>query len=233
MKAYFLFFLFIVSTFSCAKNVTNTQASLDENIVYKPANSQKKKFMSCNFFADDTFRGYIYRSSSKDDCFHIDIIESPQELLKNEDLFLQVYPFKIFRDELNYGYAQTIYTVPKQDSNKPLMQSQMIDTHIVLAELELEPDYFFLDHNLEVCDIDEQWDGLQLVVYERRQGQSEPVPIRITKFLNPPFLIHPEFFREKAGVKLAVYHPFLDFIPELKSEPDKYYEIAEELCSHF
>lgn len=218
--------------FSCAQKMTVSLSSKAENIAYKPDSSHKKKFMTCNFFSDETFRGYIYRSSLQKDCFHIDIVKSPQELLKNEDLFLQIYPFKISNDEFEYGFAQSISTVSKFEKNKPLMKSQIIDTHIVQVELDLEADHFFLDHNLEICHVDEQWQGLQLVIYERRQEQEEPVAIRITKFLTPPFLIHPEYFRDKMGINLAAFHPFLDSIPQFKSEPDSYYKMAEQLCSH-
>ena len=211
--------------------MTNLQSSVGEKTIYKRYGSSKHKFMTCNFFADESFRGYIYPSVGDKSCFDIDIAKSPQEFLRNEDLFLQVYPFKIFRDELNYGSAKTIYTVSKYKNSEVLIQSQIIDNHIIQVELELETDHFFLDHSLQVCDIEEEWDGLQLVIYERREGEKEPAPIRITKFLTPPFLIHPEYFKETKGVSLGAYHPFLDFIPELKSEPKAYYELAENLCS--
>ena len=231
MKTIFLLF-FSLFMLSCAQEVTVSQASVDENILYQPENLSKKKFMTCNFFSDETFRGYIYRPSSKDSCFHIDIVESPKELLRNEDLFLQIYPFRIFKDEYEYGFSQAIHTRSKFDKHKILIKSQIIDTHIVQVELDATADHFFLDHTLEICDLDETWQGLQLVIYERRGYNEESVPIRITKFLIPPFLIHPEYFREQAGVNLAAFHPFLEYIPEFKSKPDSYYKLAEKLCSH-
>ena len=231
MKAFFLL-IFAVFMLSCAQQSILSQASVDENRAYSLRESDKKKFMTCNFFADETFRGYIYRPPSKKNCFHIDIVESPEELLKNEDLFLQIYPFKILRDELDYGFAQTIYTRSKMDKERVLIKSQLIDTHIIQVELDLSTDYFFLDHVLEICDLDDKWKGLQLVIYERRQGQEGAVPIRITKFLNPPFLIHPEYFRDRAGMDLTAYHPFLDYISKFKSNPESYYELEERMCSH-
>ena len=233
MKFIFLLF-YAVFLFSCAQKVSTLKSSLNEseNIIYQSALSNKRKFMTCNFFSDETFRGYVFHSSGLDNCFHIDITESPKELLKNDDLFLQIYPFRVSEDGLEYGLSQTIYTLPKFDKQKVLIKSQIIDTHVVQVELDQEADHFFLDHTLEVCSLDEKWQGLQLVIYERRQGQEEPIPIRITKFLKPPFLIHPEYFRDKAGNGLAAYHPFLELIPDLKSEPGSYYKLAEQLCSH-
>ena len=232
MKLIFLLF-YSVFLFSCAQKVSTLKSSSNksEDIIYQSSLSSKKKFMSCNFFSDETFRGYISHSSEQDNCLHIDITESPKELFKNDDLFLQIYPFRVSEDEMEYGFSQTIYTLPKLDKKKVLIKSQIIDAHVVQVELDQEADYFFLDHTLELCSLDEKWQGLQLVIYNRRERQKEPIPIRITKFLKPPFLTHPEYFRDKAGNGLAVYHPFLEFIPELKSEPGSYYELAEQLCS--
>ncbi|MCZ0932877.1 MAG: hypothetical protein OXJ52_06985 [Oligoflexia bacterium] len=229
MRAFFIF-LFAGLILSCSQKVTAPQTSLDESAVYQSVALNEKNYMSCNFFADETFRGYIYRSSSNDNCLHIDITESPKALLRNEDLFLQIYPFRALKDDIEYGFSLPIYTAHKFDTEEVLIKSQVIDTHLIQVELGLEADHFFLDHVLEICDLDEKWTGLQFVIYERRQEDS--VPIRITKFLKPPFLVHPEYFREKEGSGLAAYHPFLDYIPEFKSEPNRYYKLAEQVCSH-
>ena len=231
MKTIFLL-LFSSFVMSCAQETLVRQASLDENIIYQPEILSKKKFMACNFFADETFRGYIYRPSSKSSCFHIHITEGPKEFLRNEDLFLQIYPFRIFRDEHEYGFSQTIHTRAKFGEQKILIKSQLIDAHIVQVELKETADHFFLDHTLEICGLDKKWQGLQLVIYERRDYHEEPVPIRITKFLVPPFLIHPEYFRDKKGINIAAFHPFLEHIPDFKSKPDGYYRLAEQMCAY-
>ncbi|MCY4321341.1 MAG: hypothetical protein OXC37_02910 [Bdellovibrionaceae bacterium] len=230
MRALILLF-FTGVMLSCAQKISLFQASsVDESYNSNPFDS--KNFMTCNLFSDITFRGYVYRPASKDNCFHLDIIESPKELLKNEDLFLQIYPFRFNEDNIEYGLAKKINTVAKFNTEDILIQSSIIDTHIVQVELDLESDQFFLDHVLEVCDLDDKWQGLQIVIYERRDASEDAIPIRVTKFLNPPFLIHPEHFREEMGLDLAAYHPFLDYIPKFKSEPTKYYDLAEDFCSH-
>ena len=226
---YILLFLFCL--LSCSQKVNAPGHSLDTALIYQSTSADKKNYMSCNFFADETFRGFIYHSPLKENCAYIDITESPKKLLKNEDLFLQIYPFRSHKDEIDYGSSLSIYTVNKFNKQKVLMKSQVIDTYIVQVELKLEADQFFLDHLLEVCDLDKKWQGLQFVIYERREEEEDPAPIRITKFLIPPLLAHPEYFREQKGSALAAYHPFLDHIPEFKSNPNNYYELADKLCS--
>ena len=117
-----------------------------------------------------------------------------------------------------------------EKEKKLLMESKIIDTYLIETQLGLEPDYFFLDHLLEICDVGSGWKGLQLVIYERRVNQDEPALIRITKFLLPPFLTHPGHFREKNGAALAAFHPFLELTADFKSKPSSYYDLAEEMC---
>ena len=230
MRTYLIVLLCV--NLSCAQKVKAPEKSAEETFIYKSSDFSGKNYMTCNFFADETFRGYIYHPPLKKECIHIDITESPKELLRNDDLFLQIYPFRSLKDSIEYGSSLAVHTISKFDKKKILMKSQIIDTHIVQVELGLEPDHFFLDHILEICNWDKKWQGLQLVIYERRLNQEEPVYIRTTKFLNPPFLVHPDYFREQRGVALAAYHPFLKHIPEFKSKPNRYYELAEEVCSH-
>ena len=229
MKAIYL--LLVIFILSCAQKISSTGAPQEEAVIYKSTHLKKKNYMTCNFFADETFRGYIY-SSSKNNCAYIDITHSPKELLRNDNLFLQAYPFLIKGEEIKYGSSLAIHTIPKFKTDKVLMKSQIIDTYIIQVELDLEADQFFLDHNLELCGLDNKWHGVQFVIYERRIAQEEAVPVRITKFLKPPFLIHPEYFRDKQGSALAAYHPFLEYIPEFKSEPENYYKLEEQICSH-
>ena len=230
MRAFFVCF-FISLILSCSHKLTAPPDSLEGRLVYQSVALNEQNYMTCNFFSDETFRGYIYRPSSDNNCLHIDITESPKALLRNEDLFLQIYPFRVLKEDIEYGVSLPIHTTHKFDTEKILIKSQIIDTHLVQVELGLEADHFFLDHVLEICNIDKKWTGMQLVIYERREKES--VPIRITKFLKPPFLVHPEYHRDREGVGLSAYHPFLDYIPEFKSEPNRYYKLAEQVCSHF
>ena len=228
-------FLFLSFTISCAQK-TN-QEKEDHTIIYQSMSSGKDRYLTCNMFADDTFRGYVWSDSKtpdyKRDCVYIDITKNPKEFLKNEDLFLQIYPFSIVNNEISYGSSLPIKTIKKfikDEEKKVLVLSHIIDTYLVETELDLEPDHFFLDHLLEVCDIEEKQGGLQLVIYERRESQEDPAPIRITQFLLPPFLVHPEHFRDANGSALAAFHPFLKYISELKSKPSSYYDLAEKMC---
>ena len=233
LKLVFLFLFFIVS---CAKKANQEQQD-NHTIIYQSMSSGKDRYLTCNMFSDDTFRGYIWSDSEepdyKKDCVYIDITRSPKELLRNEDLFLQIYPFSIVNGEMNYDSSLLIKTVKKfvkDEKKKVLATSHIIDTFLVETELGLEPDYFFLNHLLEVCDIGEKQAGLQLVIYERRENQEDHAPIRITQFLIPPFLVHPEHFRDVNGNALAAFHPFLKYISELKSKPSSYYDLAEKMC---
>ena len=133
------------------------------------------------------------------------------------------------------GLPLTIKTFEKKhkadEKEKILMESKIIDIFLIEAELGLEPDYFFLDHFFELCDLDSSWQGLQLVIYERRNDQENAIPLRLTKTLLPPFLIHPGHFKESKGELLAAYHPFMNMISDVKSKPRAYYDFAEELCA--
>ena len=225
--------LFPCFMLSCAQKVDLEMDN--QTVIYQASMSEERNpYLSCNQFADETFRGYIWSDSEYSDykdCVYIDITDSPKEFLRNEDLFLQIYPFSIKNEEMNYGSSLSIKTMRKnKDNGEALVLSQIIDTYLVETELDIEPDYFFLDHFFKVCDLEEEWDGLQFVIYERRKNQEKPAPIRITKFLLPPFLVHPEHFRDVHGDALAAFHPFLEYIPELKSQPSTYYDLAEKIC---
>ena len=226
MRTYIALLCLLCSLLSCTEKVSGTGQK--GSVTYQ--SSQSNNYMTCNFFADNTFRGYIY-SSPKKDCFYLDIIESPRDLLKNDDLFLQIYPFTVSGDKPKYGTSIPIYTIEKFNRDEVLMKSYIIDTHIVKVDLQLEEDYFFLDHMFELCELDQTWDGLLLVVYQRRENEDSSASVKKTQFLKPPILIHPEYFKEAKNDTLAAYHPFFGYIPQFKSDPNKYYELADQLCS--
>ena len=231
MKSFFGFFFFYF-IFSCATKVDREEQ--DQTLIYQSTALDTNSYFSCGLFADETFRGYIWadaEDSSQKACVYVEISKSPEELLKNDNLFLQIYPFSVIQEKMKYGSSAPIKTIRKfTDKEELLMESQIIDAHLVEAMLKLDPDYFFLDHLFKICDVSKKWDGLQFVIYERREYQDEPTIIRKTKALLPPFLAHPEYYRESKGPVLAALHPLLDSVPELKSSPSAYYDLAEKLC---
>ena len=236
-RLFFLFFIlfFILACFACAQKLENSESGEGIATIYNRSQiGDKNPYFTCNVFADQTFRGKIWSEpkSPYKDCFFLNIDKIPNDFLKNEDLFLQIYPFHEKNDGFEYGPSLTIKTFEKraEGEKKILMESKIIDTFLIEAELELEPDYFFLDHFFELCELDSKWKGLQLVLYERRQNR-ENIPLRTTKVLLPPFLIHPEHFKESKGDILAAYHPLRSMSADLKSNPSSYYDFAEELCA--
>ena len=175
-------------------------------------------------------RVWNHSSNAKPDCVYLEIDSYPTKLFENEDLFLQIYPFSVKEDQIEYGSSLAINTIKKiEEDDDTLITSQILDAHIVKTELALDPNHFFSDHLLEICGVGTDWEGIQFVIYERRIKQDS-APIRITKFLIPPFLAHPEHFKHEKGVELAALHPFLELIPEYKSQSQSYYDLAEDIC---
>ena len=219
------FILVLVFFFpSCSKRVEDGDWSIPQFSV-----GEKRHYARCNVFSDETFKGIVWHSSSskKSKCVFMEIEKSPEALLKNEDLFLQIYPFSVEEGETKYGSSLAIKTIREKE---PLISSQIIDAYLVKTELKWEAENFFWDHFFKLCEIEQHWDGLQLVIYERRENQEEPAPIRISKLLLPPFLIHPGRFKEEKGNSLAAFHPFLEFMPKLKSEMSAYNDLAQKMC---
>jgi len=212
--------------FSCAEEVPFNTAEEESYIYRLPSSGYKNHYMTCNRIADSTFQGYIY-DSPKSDCVFIEIDKSPQVLFENDSLFMQIYPFKIDKTDFRYGDSLRIYTLDKQ-TNQTLVESLILDSHIVM-ELEKEAPLFFKEHRLEVCGL-QDWEALQIVIYERR-AEEDMAPIRVSKFLKPPFLIHPEYFKDSVGNELAAFHPFSNPLPA--SNSNQYYKLAKQICSPF
>ncbi len=221
-----LFFVFFI--LSCAEKKSEYDGDDEHTIIYG-ASSKKSPYFSCNRFADETFRGDIYIKSG---CAYIDINKSPKDLFDNRDLFLQMYAFSIKSGEMEYSSSIAFKTVERGNREKALMQSEIINTDLVKAELNLNPNTFFKNHSFEICDLEETWDGLQLVVYKKRIPPPS-ISVRVTKFLLPPFLVHPEQFRDNKGDVLAGLHPLLKLIPKMNFRPSAYYDYAEEVCDEF
>jgi len=219
--------------FSCAQKVDHNWSS--ESLNLNSETKDRKQYASCNLFSDKTFRGYIWRSSSstfRPQCVNIEIVRSPGDFLTNKDLFLQIYPFTVGDDKIDYGKSLTIYTIKKSDSRKDiLISSKIIDKHLVEIEMGLNVNSFFSDHFFELCNMDSKWEAIQFVLYERRTFQKEATPVRTTAFLTPPFLIHPEQFKNHKGEALAAFHPFLEHIQEFSSDSNQYYDLSEDICA--
>lgn len=225
-----LFFI-VFFLFSCAEKVSFNTDKEGESYIYRlPSSDYKNHYMTCNLIASSTFQGYIYDSPRKN-CVFLEIDKGPASLFEDNSLFMQVYPFKMNERNLSYGDSLRIYTLDRETS-QTLVESLILDAHIVNLELEKEGSLFFQEHRFEVCDLDEEWNGLQIVIYERRSDE-DPAPIRVSKFLKPPFLIHPEYFRDSKGNELLAYHPFSSYIPDFSADSNQYYELAEEICSPF
>ena len=227
--------LFFALLASCAQelSITEEHASRHSSFI------EKSPYLSCNVFADETFRGRVWNEDSSSDlnesCVYLEIEESPQELLENRNLFLQLYPFLVESGGgFHYGPSLPINTIPRQEKSQPekeaLIQSQIIDAYLVNIQLETSPDQFFFDHFFEICNIDDRWEGLQLVIYSKKENIRDPKPLRTTKFLLPPFLAHPEAFKNKHGNGLTAFHPFLEMTADQEKGPEVYYGRAEQIC---
>ena len=229
MRLFSLFLCFVL--LACAQEVSLKDE--EKPFIYRFSSSNRKNhYMTCNLLRDNTFQGYLY-SSSKDNCVLLEIDNSPKGLFKDDSLFVQIYPFKASADDISYGKALRIYTIERLNS-RLLVESFILDNYIVTLELEKEESSFFKEHKFELCGLNDQWDGIQIVVYERRSYRGDdPIPVRISKVLKPPFLIHPEFFRDVKGNNLGKYHPFLNYISEFNSDPNQYYEWVEQICKSF
>ena len=229
IRFFYVFLSFFL--FSCAEKVS--QDNQGESYIYRlPSSDYKTHYMTCSLLKDKTFHGYLY-DSPRNNCLFLEIDKGPKNLFENNSLFLQMYPFKVMESDIDYGESLRIYTLDRFN-NQTLVESFILDSHIVEIELEKEGALFFEEHRFEICGIGEEWDGLQLVIYERRDRRDQdPAPIRVSKVLKPPFLIHPEYFRDSMGDDLASYHPFSSYISELSSDPTQYYELAEDLCHRF
>lgn len=228
MRACFLFFL-IAFFLSCSQKLENEQ---EESFVYR-SSAGKNPYMTCSIFADQTFQGYIYSSKVEKGCVILDISKAPTDLFNSYNRFLQIYPFKVVGNEFEYGKSLSIRTLEKHGNEEFLVQSYVIDSHIIKVDLEMEDEsLFFIDHKFEICGLSDEWSGLQLVVYLKKLGE-EPIPARTTKVLKPPFLVHPEAFADEYGNLLAAQHPFISYISDFKSDPKQYYDLASQHCSEF
>jgi len=223
-----LFFSSLALLFlSCAQEVSLQREEQQSYIYRLPSLPYKNHYMTCNRIADNTFQGYVY-DSPRAHCVFVEIDKAPQSLFKEEELFIQFFPFKKGESDFSYGNSLRIYTL-NRETNQTLVESHLLDYYIVNLELEKEASQFLQENRFEICDL-ENWDGLQIVIYQKRDEDTS-TPIRVSQFLKPPFLIHPEYFRDNKGSELVAFHPFLNTSDDLS--PLSYYEKAEQTCHHF
>ena len=220
----FKVFFILLLVISCAQKLDVNQETLLFN-----SYTDTSAHLTCNVFSDKTFQGKIWSSESSENCFFLNIDAALSSFFKTENLFLQIYPFSIKAEKVNYGDSSEITTIKRSKQNKnPLMISKVIDLDQVQAKLGLNPDNFFIDHSLEICDLGLEWDGIQLTLYLRKINSN--LPLRTTKVLLPPILTHPVHYQETRGVALGALHPFFDKISTW--QPSQYYNQAERMCSN-
>ena len=202
----------------------------DHAAIYAASHSPEESLMRCNVFSDDTFQGIVAVEEDPNDskiCAQADFISSPPSLLKSGELFLQAYPFAVKRGKMSYGPSLDIEIYERQGKS-PLITSKIIDQYLAEKKLETDKKSFFSDHYFRFCGVTSEWDGMQLVIYLRRE-EGKSAPLRITKFLLPPFLSHPGHFKEEKGSILAAFHPFLSE-GAAAGESEDYYKLGQKLC---
>ncbi len=203
----------------------------DHAVAYASSLGIEGRNLMCSPFSDDTFRGKMTLVEDKEDCFHVRISKHPSNLFSTENIFLQVYPFSIREGATKYGKSLSMVIYQYGDESDPLIQSQIIDSFLIDEQIGTSSKNFFRGYYFELCNIkQESWDGVQLVTYLRGDGDQSS-PIRVTKFLLPPFLANPTHFKRERENALLVYHPFFKLKNGLKIEPSSYYEISKSVCS--
>ena len=199
---------------SCAK-----KTDFDGDSLISSSRSESGRYLKCNVFADETFRGRVTIGSDEKGnynfgCFDIDITESPESLFKTNSLFLQAYPLTVKRgkDEFDFGPPLELRIYDQESkTGPPVRVSKVIDRKSIRQKIsEDSVDGFFDRYRIQVCNIDPgKWEGMQLVVYHEEEARRSK-PIRVTKFLLPSFLSDPKEFGRVKEEKLVALHPFLN-----------------------
>ena len=228
MRLYLIGFLAVFSL-SCSEKVDYIEE--DFAAIYASTVDTNGRILQCNSFNDDTFRGKVRPVENKKRCFDIKISKYPDNFFNTENTFLQIYPSSVTEDATKHGKSLPIDIYKNGDDSAPLVQSKIIDSYLVNEEIKTSTKSFFDNHYFRLCDLTQDWDIIQLVIYLRRSNYDEPSPIRITKFLLPPFLANPNHFKQERGDALWVYHPFFKIQNSLQIEPSSYYKISESACN--
>ena len=175
--------------------------------------------------ADSSHRGDTELLSEDIDLTQIGEDESIYLLSENIDPDLlvegEIPPSELDPDE---------YEGPFSSTENMFLQSKIFDHTFATVEMNAEAESFFEDHNLKICDIEEEQEALLIMVYvkDKEDKKAEPTPVRASHFLIPPFLTNPWDFRSQKGEELARFHP-LAYLPEEAPEED-YREAPKNLC---
>ena len=227
-----LFFSLIFCLFNCSDRKDFEDG---ENVVFQYAStvSDQDPFLKCNIFSDETFQGKVRPDITpvgkyNPDCVRVDISKAPASLFKTEDLYLQAYPFSFENKERTYGPSLDIKIYKKSAKNLDdmLFKAHLVDKHLIEKSIKSSSESFFNDHYLKFCGMGEKWEGMQLVVYF--EGEEKTLPVRVTRFLTPPFLSDPYQFELQKGIQFSALHPFL----KLKGQKEvfEFNDLSSYIC---
>ena len=233
-----LFWFFV----ACADKIAGFRGSDGLVSTSMARDSSESRYIKCNIFADETFRGEVTVTSDEkgnyiSGCFDINIFKSPENLFSENTRFLQAFPMTIRNEEEIFGKTLTleVYNKEREQGEAPSLVARAIDRDSIKDRLNISSKHFFKDYKLQICDIDpEQWKALQLVVYRDNAGKN--TPIRTTKFLLPPFLSDPSKYNDREEKGLAALHPLLSQRMEAardgdSEDSDSYQYSSSSLCS--
>ena len=232
LKRFPFLFLPIMALFLSCASKQEFKGGEDPAGMYAASHSAESVYLRCNAFSDDTFQGIVAVEEGLNDdraCALVNIVHFPANFFESDKLFLQAYPFAEKRRKLSYGPSLDIEIYDRNERSL-LITTKIIDLFLIERKLQKDKKSFFEDHYFQFCGADPEWEGMQLVIYLRKD-EGKSTPLRITKFLLPPFLAHPRHFQEEKGDILAAFHPFLSLgggsdMPQ----PETYYEEAKEFC---
>ena len=179
---------------------------------------------SAMFFLMRVFREWfgqlrMKKANYSPSCVDLEIKEVPESLFQENLTFVQVYPLFIRGEQTEFGASLLFEPISKTDLMSVGETSDVLDLDFIKSVAgNSDPKTFFQRNYLRLCGLDEKWEALQLVIYLERTTQPDkdgekPVktnlPIRITRFLIPPFFTHPGTFEEQKGLGLLALHPHL------------------------
>ena len=202
--------LFLMSSLllACSKPADKPEGRLG---VYHSSLNKPQSYLKCNIFSDETFHGHVstdVENKQAQTCVVVNILKFPTNIFDEDSLFIQAYPFTYTDgDEIEYGESLRIKGFYKYgESKKNFFESNLIDKKFI-QEMQSTPKDFFSDHYLKFCGLDPKYPAMQLVIYHKGEKQ-QAIPIRVTKFLLPPFSTNPEDFEKEQGENLLPFSPF-------------------------
>ena len=229
-KAYLLIF-FLSNLLGCAQR--------DETLLTQRfhSNNPEESLLKCMHFSDETFNGVVHASFSASGeidpyCVKLEIFQSPKSLFNSEELFVQAYPLLFDNETPVYGTAMN-FEIYKKSHRDPVLSSRILEAQLV-KKLKSTPNRFFRDHYFKLCSDDlEEWEAMQLIVYFEKNEKYDDVkhsPIRVTRFLIPPFLSNPNYYRKEQGDALVALHPYLHSQQKINEGTDEFFDHTSSLC---